>query len=493
MTKPLRYWFLTPPKTFDTYEADLFDVMQVAKNIYAPLVSTFIDGKPQGMIAEDWQVDKSGKVWRFRIKKGLKFEDGTPITPEAVLQNFRRMFWLTKDDALVLNTLLPGIKERKTYEDPIPGLKVDGDSVIFEFAHRPRNLFETIEQPFYGIANPKCFGADGAWKAPFCLAESGAYRVKSITPEKIVLQSRHIYPAVTDAPETVEIHALGMNDNLINTLTEGHGDIALTQRFAISRETISEMEGRGLKMVEGPPTEMHFVQLNASRAPFNDKLLRQSVRDIFHDLLRRNHDFSAEISVDPSFIPRGGIGYRIFTPPAAPHVRVKRSVPVAVLLYPIARYPSPRDQKIQDALEASLLESLRQHGLEPHVSRFADRSPAIKRLREGDFDVIVRGSALLADDPYADLRMMFMSKVGALIPDPSGTVPALLEKAESNDDPGARRELVERINTSVYDEASIVTFAHSGLVYLHSAAADLARFNLFTDPIEFRAVSWKPR
>jgi ABC-type transport system substrate-binding protein len=493
MAKPLRYWFLTPPKTFDTFEADLFDVMQVAKNIYAPLVSTFIDGTPQGMIAEDWQVDKSGKVWRFRIKKGLKFEDGTPITPEAVLENFRRILWLTKDDGLALNSLLPGVKERKQYGDPIPGLRVEGDALVFEFSRRPGNLFELVEQPVYGIANPKCFGANGEWIKPFCSAESGAYRVKSISPEKVVLESRHAYPAVADAPETVEILTLALNDNFVNTLTEGRGDIALTPRFAISRETISEMGGRGVKLLEAPPTEMHFVQLNASRAPFNDKALRQSVRDVFLDLLRRNHDYSAESSIDASFIPRGGIGYRSFLPPTAPHARIKNHVPVDVLLFPVARYPSPRDRKIQDALEASLLDSLRQHGLEPRVSRFDDRSPAIQRLRNGDFDVIVRFTGILVDDPFADLRMMFMSKVGALIPDPSGTIPGLIEKAEVSSDPDERRKLVERINTSVYDEASIVTFAHSGLVYLHNASVDLSRVNLFTDPIEFRAVGWKPK
>lgn len=493
MTKPLRYWFLTPPKTFDTYQADLFDVMQVAKNIYAPLVSTFIDGKPQGMIAEDWQVDKSGKAWRFRIKKGLKFEDGAPITPEAVLENFRRILWLTREDGLALNSLLPGVKERKRYEDSIPGLRIDGDSIVFEFARRPGNLFELVEQPIYGIANPKCFGPDGGWKEPFCSGESGAYRVKSVSPEKVVLQLRHAFASVEGAPETVEIHALSSNDNMVSTLAEGRGDIALTPRFAIGRETLKEMGARGVSMLEAPPTEMHFVQLNAGRAPFKDKQLRQSVRDVFHDLLRRNPDFSTEIASDPSFIPRGGIGYRSFVTPPSPHARIKKHVPVEVLLFPIARYPSARDRKVQDALESSLLGALHQHGLQAHVSRYADRAPAIKRLREGDFDVIVRYTGLLVDDPYADLRMMFMSKVGALIPDPSGTIPSLIEKAEASDNPDERRSLVERINTSVYEEASIITFAHSGLVYLHNASADLSRVNLFTDPIEFRAVGWKPR
>jgi ABC-type transport system substrate-binding protein len=307
-----------------------------------------------------------------------------------------------------------------------------------------------------------------------------------------VLQSRHAYPAVVGAPETVEILSLAMNDNFVHTLTEGRGDIALTPRFAISRETVAEMKTRGIKILEASPTEMHFVQLNAGRAPFNDKALRQSVRDSFHSLLRGNQDFAAEIKPDPSFIPRGGIGYRSFPPSAAASKPAKQRVKAEVLFFPIARYPSPRDRKIQDALESSLLDSLRQQGVDPHVTRYTDRAPAIQRLRIGDFDVIVRFTGLLVDDPYSDLRMMFMSKVGALIPDPSGTVPELIEKAEVSGDPEERRKLVERINTSVYEEASIITFAHSGLVYLHNAAVDLTRVNLFSDPIEFRAVGWKP-
>lgn len=489
---PLRYWFLTPPKTFDTFHSDMLDVMQVAKNIYAPLVSTYMEGTPQGMIAEDWQVDATGRIWRFRIKTGLKFDDGTPITPELVLRSFLRIFWLTKEDSLALNSMLPGIKERKNYGDPIAGLRVEQQSLVFEFNSRPRNLFELIGQPLYGIANPKCFGPDGQWKEPFCSSESGAYRVKSVSPEKVVLQSRHIYPAVANAPETVEIHSLAMNDNFVHALTEGQGDIALTPRFAISRETVVEMKERGIKVLEAAPTEMHFVQLNEGRPPFNDKVLRQSVRDSFHNLLRGNRDFAAEIAPDPSFIPRGGIGYRLFAPSAAADNPAEQHVKAEVLLFPIARYPSPRDRKIQDALESSLLDSLRKQGVDPRVTRYTDRAPAIQRLRKGDFDVIVRFTGLLVDDPYSDLRMMFMSKVGALIPDPSGTVPGLIEKAEVSGDPEERRKLVERINTTVYDEASIITFAHSGLVYLHNAAVDLTRINLFTDPIEFRAVGWKP-
>ncbi len=38
-TESLRYWFWWPIRTLDTYEADTPPVMQIARNIYATLVS----------------------------------------------------------------------------------------------------------------------------------------------------------------------------------------------------------------------------------------------------------------------------------------------------------------------------------------------------------------------------------------------------------------------------------------------------------------------
>ena len=78
---PLRYWFWWPIRTLDTFEADTPPVMQVARNIYATLVSDFIDGKVQGILAKDWQIDSTGKVWRFILRTDLKFDDGTLSMP----------------------------------------------------------------------------------------------------------------------------------------------------------------------------------------------------------------------------------------------------------------------------------------------------------------------------------------------------------------------------------------------------------------------------
>ena len=113
----LKYWFWWPIRTLDTHEADTPPVMQIARNIYATLVSEYIDGKAQGNLAQGWSVSTDGKEWRFRLRKDLFFDDGTQITPGIVLLNFKRILWLTKEEGLVLNSLLPEVKHWKSMQE----------------------------------------------------------------------------------------------------------------------------------------------------------------------------------------------------------------------------------------------------------------------------------------------------------------------------------------------------------------------------------------
>jgi hypothetical protein len=56
-------------------------------------------------------------------------------------------------------------------------------------------------------------------------------------------------------------------------------------------------------------------------------------------------------------------------------------------------------------------------GFKPNIFRYETRLNAMKRVREGDFDLVFRGSGIFVKNPFGDLRMMFMSQIGARIPD----------------------------------------------------------------------------
>ena len=47
--------------------------------------------KPQPRLAESWEPNEDGSVWTFKIRQGVKFHDGTPLTAEDVAATFNRL------------------------------------------------------------------------------------------------------------------------------------------------------------------------------------------------------------------------------------------------------------------------------------------------------------------------------------------------------------------------------------------------------------------
>jgi peptide/nickel transport system substrate-binding protein len=64
---------------------------QTAKNICECLVSRGPDLKFQPWLATSWDMAPSGTEWTFRLRKDVKFHDGSPFNAEAVKVNFDRI------------------------------------------------------------------------------------------------------------------------------------------------------------------------------------------------------------------------------------------------------------------------------------------------------------------------------------------------------------------------------------------------------------------
>lgn len=485
---PLRYCVGRTANSYDPYYGFISSVGEITQNLYAPLVSTALGGEPQGLVAQDWTVDESGRVWRFRIREGLTFDDGSPVTAEAVLKNLRRMIWLTKKEGLVLNSLLPDVGRWRSCGAPLAGLSAEGGAIVFRFSRRPGNLFETLGQAVYGIANPKCFDALGHWKEG-CASGCGQYRLKERSAGRVILQSRHLYPEVRDAPDTVEVQVVDFTRvDLPAAFLTGGCSLACRVRQAVSRTTQHGLAAKGLAMTEAPPVGICTLQLAGDRPPFGDRALRQSLRDVFLNLLRQDPDFSSEIEVDPSFLPRGAMGYMPLAVPARPRPAPSPGGRVRVYCRVPASHAAPADRKTMEAVERALLEALRRHGLRPEkVRRRMTQVHSLDCEAElGIFGVFVK-------DPYADLRRMFMNSIGLFFPFSKGPITRLIERGEATSDPAERRRIAETINASIFEDALLIPYAHTWLVYIHVPGVDMSRFDLFLDPIEFRAVGWSPK
>jgi peptide/nickel transport system substrate-binding protein len=81
------------PKNFDPIFNDDGESFRPTRQMFDTLVSH----KPgtatlEPGLAESWEHDAEGKVWTFKLRKGVKFHDGTPFDAAAVCFNFDRWY-----------------------------------------------------------------------------------------------------------------------------------------------------------------------------------------------------------------------------------------------------------------------------------------------------------------------------------------------------------------------------------------------------------------
>ena len=80
------------PTTLDPADRgwqDSFGSRGVAFLIFDSLVEMDDSGQPGPALAESWQATRGNQRWEFRLRAGVKFSDGTPLTPEAAAASLR--------------------------------------------------------------------------------------------------------------------------------------------------------------------------------------------------------------------------------------------------------------------------------------------------------------------------------------------------------------------------------------------------------------------
>src|SRR5918996_3884848 len=78
-------------KTLDpAHIADATDV-QLLLQLYAGLTRLDEDGEAYASLAESWTVSDDGRTYSFRLRDGLRFSDGSPLTAADVSRSWLRI------------------------------------------------------------------------------------------------------------------------------------------------------------------------------------------------------------------------------------------------------------------------------------------------------------------------------------------------------------------------------------------------------------------
>src|SRR6266567_3235066 len=73
----------------DSAEPDSFEKRSVIMLMFDTLVITDQNGRIEPGLAASWQTSQGNQRWQFRIRGGVKFHDGTPLSAEIAAASLR--------------------------------------------------------------------------------------------------------------------------------------------------------------------------------------------------------------------------------------------------------------------------------------------------------------------------------------------------------------------------------------------------------------------
>jgi peptide/nickel transport system substrate-binding protein len=163
----LRYGFgdTNPSEHMDPATAQNGASIEMMHIIYEPLVRRGKDWKFSPWLAESYELDKEKNIWTFRLRKGVKFHDGSPMTAKDVIYSLSRI--VDEKGGASLRARLKGTFDAKSLE------AVDDHTIRIHMFRRDTMLDQPLSRYNTGIikagtvptADPKTAIGTGPFKA----------------------------------------------------------------------------------------------------------------------------------------------------------------------------------------------------------------------------------------------------------------------------------------------------------------------------------------
>ncbi|MFM2106694.1 MAG: hypothetical protein RL338_1726 [Chloroflexota bacterium] len=263
------------PSTLDPAAAGDAGTAAVVAQLYETLTAYDPDLVLRPALAESWEIGDGGLLVRFRLRDGLVFSDGSPLTGADVVRSWLRI--IDPDQPSPLSSLALDIAGAGDYlagriDDPAGvGLSATGDVVEVRLA-RPTDLPAIVSSPIFAIV-PE--GFEVGFEDPDRFVGSGAYRVAELAADRLVLEANERYWAgPASIGRAVLVSDVG-GRSPVEVFADGEVDYAPISSFDAS--WIAYDRDLGPSLVATPALALDYYGFDTTEPPFDDARVRRAI------------------------------------------------------------------------------------------------------------------------------------------------------------------------------------------------------------------------
>lgn len=456
--------------------------------LFAGLTRIDKDGAVLPDLASSWEASDDGKIFRLKLRPGLKWHDGQPLTAEDALFTFRLLQLDSTQADPDVTALWKKVRIEKV-DDQVIQLSLDTPFAPFltytAVGLLPRHLLNDVD--------PKNLATHEFNVNP---VGAGPFRLKDARIDQVTLEANKDFYQGRPLLDNIVLRFVKDDQTVAAALATNQLEGGLL-RPSLGAETLTKMEQhKGLNTNILPRASYSVLFLNTDSAAFNDKNIRKAVASsIDKDQLINSALGGIGIPATGPIVPgswayAGNADGPAYNPVQASKLmtdggwRKNGSGAWEKDGKEISFYLFTNNDKTREATSEALGLQLKQGGFKPQTASSGTAGLLQNFLIPRKYDAILYGIDPGADpDPYPLWHSSQNTQDGlnvSALKQPK--VDELLEKARTTIDPGARREFYRQFQQLFADEMPSVPLYHPGYLYAVDRAVKGMSLGVLFDP-----------
>ncbi len=350
-TKTITYSQGADPRGLDPAYVDDGESAKIICNVYEGLVKYKADSTEiEACLATDWKISDDGKTYDFKLREGVKFQDGTPFNADAVKYSIERQLPPKATDDMPYASFTFGEVDKV---EKVSDYEV---KIILKEPYTPflANLAMALSAP---IVSPTAAEKSGG-KLMENPVGTGPFKfVKWEKSQYIELAKNADYWGSKAKADKVIFKFITENSVRASDLISGSSDII----DGVDPNDVKKLEDNKVQLFKGQGMNINYMAFNCSRAPFNDPKLREALsyavdRNELVKFLYQGYSAVAKSTL-PDFIPGYNDKAAIYeyNPDKAKQMLKelgKENLQIKIITYSNPRpYNSVNGQKLAEAIQ----------------------------------------------------------------------------------------------------------------------------------------------
>jgi peptide/nickel transport system substrate-binding protein len=304
-------WQIDDLITLDPAEVFEFSGAEYAANVYDRLVTYPVDDVEnlQGNVAESWDIADDGKTYTFKIRPGITFHSGNPLTAEDAAWSLQRVVKLNQTPSFIMTQFgftPENVGERiKVIDDETFQVELDKPYAPTFFLYCLTATLGSVVDKKLAMEHEKDGDMGHEWLRT-ASAGSGPFKLRSWKPnESLIIEANHDYWG--GAPGLERVISRHIPESATQMLLLQKGDIDIARN--LEADQVASMGGSSDVVIkEVPKGAIFYFSLNQKNPNLAKPQVRQALKYLVDYQAIADTILAGSVTVHQAFLPEGFLG-----------------------------------------------------------------------------------------------------------------------------------------------------------------------------------------